>query len=47
MMELLERVPRSVATSGRYARDYFTRDGRWAVKGPLSCRLCMPARGAS
>ena len=30
MIELLERIPRSVATSGRYAREYFTREGRWA-----------------
>eukprot|EP00887_Chlorella_sp_A99_P000093 scaffold16.g93.t1 len=28
MIELLERMPRSVATTGRFARDYFTREGR-------------------
>ena len=28
MMELLDHIPRSVATSGRYAREIFTREGR-------------------
>ena len=28
MMELLDHIPRSVATNGRYARELFTREGR-------------------
>ena len=28
MMELLDHIPRSVATTGRYAREIFTREGR-------------------
>ncbi len=28
MIELLDHIPRSVATSGRYAREVFTREGR-------------------
>jgi serine/threonine-protein kinase SRPK3 len=28
MIELLQHMPRHVATSGRYAREYFTREGR-------------------
>lgn len=28
MIELLDHIPRSVATAGRYAREVFTREGR-------------------
>lgn len=28
MIELLQHIPRHVATTGRYAREFFTRDGR-------------------
>jgi len=28
MIELLQHIPRQVATAGRYAREYFTREGR-------------------
>jgi hypothetical protein len=28
MIELLDHIPRSVATNGRYAREVFTREGR-------------------
>lgn len=28
MIELLQHIPRHIATTGRYAREFFTRDGR-------------------
>jgi serine/threonine-protein kinase SRPK3 len=28
MVELLGKIPRSVATTGKHARDYFTREGQ-------------------
>lgn len=51
MIELLQHIPRGVATSGRYAREFFTREGRlrhihrlhyWPMERVLSEKYKLP-----